>query len=409
MRGRIYMVMRMLGGRSGGAERLFCEMANMFAESGYDVTCLTCEASAEPPFFDLSPSVTRLNLWGKAARRQPFYKVLDGLARFYRDHGFMAPADWLAKHLYFMRRLEVVFRTGKPDVVISFMPPANTVALLAGRVAGVKVIPTNHNVPEQDFESTERWDQNPIDRKLRLWSLYTAARVHVLAPSFVGWFPARLRPKVVALTNYVPPEFESYNPTTLRCKEILAVGRLAKVKNYSVLIAAWAKIAKQHPDWRVSIYGVGPLEGALQKQINKCGLSQSIFLRGHCANMLPVYASAEIFCHPALFEGFGLSPAEALACGLPVVAFADCAGTNEFVHDDVNGLMLDRASGADGLAAALSRLITDKVLRQRLRDAGPRSIEGLSFDAFRKRWVGLVEEVRNEGSERGVAGPNDGT
>ena len=39
---------------------------------------------------------------------------------------------------------------------------------------------------------------------------------------------------------------------------ILAVGRLAKVKNYDALLAAWAEIAPDHPDWKVVIYGVGP-------------------------------------------------------------------------------------------------------------------------------------------------------
>lgn len=395
-RGRVYLVIRQLAGRSGGAERLFCEMANMFDAAGYDVVCVTCESSREPPFYPLSSRVTRLNLWGKAARRAPWYRAVDSLGALYKGRLPLAPADWLAKNLYFLRRLTAVFETGAPDVAISFMPPANTVTLLAGAMAGVRVIPTNHNVPEQDFASTERWDQNPIDRRLRLWALRHAARIHVLAPSFVDWFPPELRANVVVLTNYVSPEFEDAPRGGERANEILAVGRLAAVKNYGVLLEAWATLRSKYPSWRVVIYGVGPLLQTLRERADALGIGSSVRFMGHSSEMLPAYTRAQIFCHPALFEGFGLSAAEALACGVPVVAFADCSGVNEFVRHDMNGLLVDRARGAEGLAEALEQLIVDQSLRARLRDGAVTSVADISFAAFRERWIGLVEEVRRE-------------
>jgi glycosyltransferase involved in cell wall biosynthesis len=395
-RGRVYLVIRQLAGRSGGAERLFCEMANMFAGAGYDVVCITCEASREAPFYALSQAVTRLNLWGKAARRAPWYRAVDRLAALYGGRTPLAPADWLAKNLYFLRRLQTVFATGAPDVVISFMPPANTVTLLAGALAGVRVIPTNHNVPEQDFASADRWDQNPIDKRLRLWALRHAARIHVLAPSFKEWFPQELRSNVVVLTNYVSPEFEQAPRSGERANEILAVGRLAPVKNYGQLLEAWAKLRSRHPSWRVVIYGVGPLLQPLREQAEALGIAGSVRFMGHSSEMLPVYSRAQIFCHPAHFEGFGLSAAEALACGLPVVAFSDCSGVNEFVRDHSNGLLVDRARGADALADALEALIVDQGLRAKLRKGAVASVSQISFAAFRERWINLVEEVRRE-------------
>ncbi len=380
----------------------------MFAEAGYEVTCLSCEASRESPFYPLDPRVTRLNLWGRVARRAPWYSAIDMIAKGYAATKLLAPADWASKNLYFLRRLVTVFQAGRPDVVISFMPPANTVSLLAGKLAGVPVIPTNHNVPEQDFTSRERWDQNPLDRALRLWSLHSAARVHVLTPAFASWFPERLRSKIVALTNYVPPEFEKVRVDAPREQEILAVGRLAPVKNYGVLIKAWALLAARYPDWRVNIYGVGPAQADYERQIQSLGLQRSVRLMGHRSAMLPVYTSAEIFCHPALFEGFGLVAAEALACGLPVVAFADCSGVNDFVRHELNGLMVSREAGEQGLAEALERLITNRELRLRLRAAAPGSISELSFENFRRRWIDLVEEVRAEGQGAPTAQQHEG-
>ena len=100
-----------------------------------------------------------------------------------------------------------------------------------------------------------------------------------------------------------------------------------------------------------------------------------------------------IFCHPAYFEGFGLSVAEALALRMPVVAFSDCAGVNEFVFDGYNGLMVERAGGAQALATALKRLIEDEGLRRRLGDNGPESVARFTEERYAQGWIDLIEEL----------------
>lgn len=392
-RGRVLMVIRLLGGRAGGAERLFCDISNMLADAGYDVTIVTCDSSKERPPYHISPKISRVNLWAPQARHAPWYVALDAAAKLYPKVKVAAPVEWLSKNLYFVRRLHAVARDLRPDVIISFMPPANTPSLLAGWLAGAKVLPTNHNVPEHDYRSKVRWDQNPVDKLLRFWSLRTADRIHVLFPTFGEWFPDYLRDKIVPIPNAVSPAFLEPSPPRPRRKEIVASGRLTDVKNYGVLVEAWARLAARHPDWSVKLYGHGPKRKALQAQIRELGVEGSVHLMGQSNDMKRVYQEAEILAHPALFEGFGLSVAEALACGTPVVAFADCAGVNEFVHDGVNGLLVDRAGGAAALAAGLERLITDEPLRRTLRDRGPASLEPFSPEKFRERWTAIVDDI----------------
>jgi glycosyltransferase involved in cell wall biosynthesis len=165
------------------------------------------------------------------------------------------------------------------------------------------------------------------------------------------------------------------------------------VKNYLALVDAWGMIASRHPDWKVKIYGVGPQRKELAARIRALGIDGSVELMGHEAEMRPVYVNAEILAHPALHEGFGLSVAEALACGLPVVAYSDCEGVKEFVRDGDNGLMVDRARGAAALAEGLERLIVDNELRQRIRVRAAESIKTYSLEAFQQRWTALVDEV----------------
>ncbi|MEZ4367147.1 MAG: glycosyltransferase [Kofleriaceae bacterium] len=393
-------MIRLLGGRAGGAERLFCDLANLLDGAGYDVTVVRCDTSPDPIPFALAPTVDQHNLWTRRARARLRYRALDALAAGYRPlrtrsaaaAAVFAPADWLSKNLYFVRALRTYLRTACPDLVISFLPPANTPSLLAGWLTGVAVVPTNHNVPAEDYDSPTRWDQNPIDRALRRRSLAAATRIHVLFPSFAAWFPPELRDRVVAVPNGVAPEFLAPAPPVARRKVVVAAGRLADVKNYAVLVDAWAHVAPRFPDWRVEIHGTGPLEPTLAQQIARLGLTASVRLCGHTSAMREVYRTSEIMAHPAKFEGFGLSAAEALASGCPVVAFADCAGIKEFVLDGTNGVMVDRAGGAPAFAAALARLIEDEPLRARLRAGCGPSLADYTPDAFRARWTRLLSE-----------------
>lgn len=400
-RGKVFIVIRKLANRSGGAERLYCELANMLARDGYDVTCLYCEPSQAPPFYPLDPEVTRLNLWGKAARKAWPYRLLDGAAKYYAKARALAPADWLSKNGYFVRRLYIAFKTGKPDLVISFMPPANTPTLIAGKMAGVRTLPTNHNVPEKDFRSPERWDQNPIDRYLRLKAHDYAFRIHTLFPTFAAWFPEHLQSRMRVIYNYVAPEFYEVDPLSPRDKEVIGVGRLAGVKNYEVLVEAWALIADEFPDWHVSIYGVGPDKKKLQALIADNGLAGKVRLKGHRSDIIEIYRHASILAHPAHHEGFGLSVAEALACGLPVVAFADCDGVKEFVHDEDNGLMVNRAGGARAYADALARIMRDDALRQRLRQRARPSVAAFNVEQFKQSFIDVIEEAKDEEARGG--------
>ncbi len=165
------------------------------------------------------------------------------------------------------------------------------------------------------------------------------------------------------------------------------------MKNYDTLLAAWALIAKDHPDWKVVVYGAGPQFKTLKADAKRLGVEDSFLLPGHRGNLGEEYARMAIFCHPAYFEGFGLSVAEALALKMPVVAFSDCAGVNEFVFDGYNGLMVDRASGAEGLAAALKSLIEDEGLRRRLGENGPESVARFTEERYAQTWVDLIEEL----------------
>src|SRR5690606_30873387 len=120
-------------------------------------------------------------------------------------------------------------------------------------------------------------------------SLRYAAAVHVLFPTFAEWLPPDIRRKTRAIPNYVSPTILTTRPRDRRQKTIIAVGRLSKVKNYSVLVDAWARLAASFPEWNVRLFGVGAEKERLARQIAEAGIVNSFHLEGHKLDIGPEY------------------------------------------------------------------------------------------------------------------------
>ncbi|MFT3914652.1 MAG: glycosyltransferase family 4 protein [Anaeromyxobacteraceae bacterium] len=95
------------------------------------------------------------------------------------------------------------------------------------------------------------------------------------------------------------------------------------------------------------------------------------------ARLRALYNEAAVFLAPSWTEGFGLTPAEAMACGAAVVA-TDAGGFREFAHDGETALVVP-ARAPEALAAALLRLVRDPALRVRLARAGHALIQGFTW------------------------------
>jgi glycosyltransferase involved in cell wall biosynthesis len=217
--------------------------------------------------------------------------------------------------------------------------------------------------------------------------------------------------RVRSVPNAVPDVGEvraAHDPET---KVVVAAGRLARQKGFDRLVAAWAQVARKHPDWRLDIFGHGD-DVSLQARIDKKKLTQVVTLRGFTDQLYQRFAESAIYAMSSRSEGFPMVLLEAMGCGLPLVSFDCPTGPADIIQDGRNGLLVPDGN-IKGLAAALNRLIEDPELRRRMGAAGVEMAKDYAPTRIAARWEQLFEELqqaprRRAGRATSADGPGPG-
>ncbi|NNM64226.1 MAG: glycosyltransferase family 4 protein [Burkholderiales bacterium] len=173
---------------------------------------------------------------------------------------------------------------------------------------------------------------------------------------------------------------------------ILCVGSLEPRKNLARLLQAWRLIEKRIPDdvWLV----LTGKQGNARVFAHDAGLNElprRVHLTGHVLDeQLPaLYAGALVFAYPSVYEGFGLPPLEAMACGVPVLT-GNQTSLPEVVGDA--GVTVDPYD-VDALADGMVRLVEDGALRDQLRSKGLVRTKQFSWDETARRTWEILERV----------------
>jgi len=356
----------------GGAERVLVRLAEGFLARGYHLTAIT--------------------IFG---REHDFYQLPDGVERVALDLAGPTSGLWpkLAGNLARVRALRSALRTAVADVVISFLTETNVVSVLAARGLGIPVVVTEHVDPRRQ-PLARPW------RVLRRLTYPRAARlvsVSAGVDAAFGWLPAERRRVIFNPLDPIEPE---PNPSQPPCPPlpfpwphaVLGMGRLEHQKGFDLLIDAFARLAPGFPDWGLAILGEGSLRPKLQSQIDSRGLADRVLLPGAVPSAMAAMKQADLFVLSSRYEGFGLTLAEAMACGLAVIA-ADCpSGPGEIVRHGHDGLLVPSENPA-ALARAMAALMSDEPQRRRLGAAARQSARRFDLDQVMPAWETLLEEV----------------
>ncbi len=189
----------------------------------------------------------------------------------------------------------------------------------------------------------------------------------------LGFHPDR----VIAAPNgvdevFVPGDHKSPEPS------IVAVGRLAPVKRFELVIDAAIEAKRSVPALRLTIIGDGPLRGDLQARVDAHGASDWITMTGHNTRdeLIARYQAAWLVVSGSLAEGWGLSLTEGAACGTPCVA-TDIRGHRSSVVDGSTGVLVE----PEHLGSTIASVLTDTARRDQLAGAALARARTLTWDA----------------------------
>jgi len=140
---------------------------------------------------------------------------------------------------------------------------------------------------------------------------------------------------------------------------LLFAGRLSEEKGVLELAGILAKVRQVHPKTRLVLCGTGPAEERLRQD-----LADAVFMGWvDKATLAHCYAAADLLLLPSHFDTFGCVVLEAMACGLPVLAYAS-KGPADIVEPSISGFL---SKDGDEMACQAVQILSDNALHQHLR------------------------------------------
>jgi GalNAc-alpha-(1->4)-GalNAc-alpha-(1->3)-diNAcBac-PP-undecaprenol alpha-1,4-N-acetyl-D-galactosaminyltransferase len=366
---RLTLVVCHLG--MGGSERVASLLANHAAARGWKVSLLTLDDGSEEPFFSLDEGVSRFAIGGECPPHPP-------------------GGGW-GRALCRSRLLCRAIRSFKPHVVISFGNKANVEVLLATVGLRVPVI-----ISERAAVGTPHDTQIGLLWRTLRWLLYPRAKSIVAQTERSRlWFPHRLQARCRVIPNPVIGAGQAIREARRREGQqhiVCALGRLHAVKGFDLLLHSFAKVSNKHPDWRLIIWGEGLERPRLEALRTQLGLENRATLGGATTEPFKALRSADLFVLSSRSEGFPNALCEAMACGLPAIAF-DCSnGPAEIIRPGTDGLLVP-ADDVPALAAAMDRLMTSEPERLKLARRAPEVMRRFGIKRVLRMWDETIREA----------------
>jgi len=344
-----------LGGEdAGGQNTHVADLASALADEGHEVRVYTRRDGDLPPTVRVRHGVSVVHVPAGPARMLP----KDALLPYMGEFGAWLAGDWAS---------------WRPDVAHAHFWMSGLAALTARGRTGVPVVQTYHALGtvkrrhqgDQDTSPPERVAfERTLGRQADAVVAQCRDEVHELVRMGVPRATMSVIPSGVDSDRFAPDGPAA--PRDARPR-LLSIGRLVERKGVRDVIAALPRV----PDAELVVVG-GPPESMLdgdayvadlRAAARAAGVGDRVrFVGGRSREEVPAwYRSADIMVTTPWYEPFGLTPLEAMACGVPVVASA-VGGLTDTVVDGVTGDLVPARDPA-ALGAALRRLLADPMRR----------------------------------------------
>ena len=188
---------------------------------------------------------------------------------------------------------------------------------------------------------------------------------------------------------------------TLPEKYVFCISRIDSNKGHDMLLNAFDIVRKEVEDIDLVIGGGSPnpkerelsLKAGMKKIVDECGMQDRVHIIGYVPDelMAPYYRQSRMFALPSLFEPFGMTTTEAMACGTPVVA-SKFGGIKTVINTGENGVLID-PTNIEEFATAIIDLLKDREKAERIGKAGAQTVKDyLSWEAIARRHLEFYDK-----------------
>lgn len=249
-----------------------------------------------------------------------------------------------------------LLRSLHADVVHTHLVHADVYGGVAARLRRTHLVSTKHNddpFRTGPFRHVERALARAADRIVTI-----SDSLRRFTVERVGVSPAKVETIHYGLDE--PPAPWGENPpdaVPAGARILLSVSRLTAQKGIDTAVRALAALPG---DTVLVVLGEGPERTRLESLARELGVESRVFLPGRVPDVAAWLGRADVYVHPARWEGFGLAVLEAMVCGLPVVA-TDVSSLPELVVDGETGVLV-RPDDAPALARAVERALAQPQL-----------------------------------------------
>lgn len=346
---------------SGGAGNVVQILANEFSYKGNEIVII---------------------LLNSHTQKNRLYEEVTVIKKNISSQNFRNKVIWLKKT---MKELRELIMGLKPNVVMSFLDNNNTLVGISLMLENVPIIVSERSNPIE-IRPKGLW------RFLRIPAYLRANAVIVQCSNFINFNRLFLKKTSVIPNPVIKPKFVKNKEFNTENIKIVSIGRLAKIKQFDLMIKAFAKINKQFSNTELYIYGDGNQRQSLEKLINQLSLQNRVFLPGRTNEVYDVLNNSDIYLMTSMQEGFPNALSEAMATGLPVVAFECHEGLRDIVDNGENGFLVPPGD-IDNMAKYIGLLIQDTNLRHTFSKNARAISEKFSVANVLNMWEETINRV----------------
>ncbi len=356
--------------RKGGAERVVSVLANNLSIEN-NVYIMTIDK--EKIQYKLNDNISLIEIEKKYKKNNN--PIMNKIFKLYK----------IIKKTKIMRKR---FKSIKPDIIISFLPKASFMSVMANRKK-YKLIISDRNDPAKEY--------NNLIHYILMKLLYSEANGFVFQTNGAKeYFDNEINltnKKVDIIVNPVNPSFENYKNVANRKKKIISVCRLTEQKNIDLLIDAFYDLREKYKEYKLIIYGEGLLRDKLEDKIAKLKLTDQVKLPGIVDDVADKIYDSSLFVLTSNYEGIPNALIEAMVLGLPVIATdCPCGGPRMFIKNGENGYLIN-VNDKEDLKKKIQLILDNTDIQNKISINAKKIINEVRVDTIIDKWKKFIYSV----------------